>query len=73
MAKGNNIRASDEAGRIGVGPIVSFSLSFLFSTTVMLDVATAPMVGQVFRRVWPSSIMFTQDSIKNCFKMGKPS
>ncbi len=34
---------------------------------------TAPTVGQVFRRVWPSSIMFTQDSIKNCFKMGKPS
>ena len=59
-----------QAGRIGVGPSVSFNLSFLFSTTMMLDVATAPTVGQVFCRVRPSSTMFTQDSIKNLFQDG---
>ena len=42
----------------------------VFSTTMTLDVVTAPAVGQVFRRVRPSSIMFTQDSIKNLFQDG---
>ncbi len=42
----------------------------VFSTTMMLDAPTAPTVGHVFRRVKPSSIIFTQDSIKNQFQDG---
>ena len=42
----------------------------VFSSTLAMDVTTAPAVGQVCRRVGPSSIMFTQDSIKNRFQDG---
>ena len=42
----------------------------VFSTTLSLDVATAPAVRHDCRRVRPSSIMFTQDSIKDRFQDG---
>jgi Alpha-kinase family len=42
----------------------------VFSSTTTLDVATAPAVGQEHIRVRPSTIMFTQDSIKDNFQDG---
>jgi hypothetical protein len=41
-----------------------------FSTTLTLDVTTAPAVGQEFVRVRPSTIKFTHDSIKDRFQDG---
>jgi hypothetical protein len=41
-----------------------------FSTTLTLDVATAPAVGQELVRVRPSTIKFTHDSIKDRFQDG---
>jgi hypothetical protein len=41
-----------------------------FSTTLTLDVATAPAVGQELIRVRPSTIKFTHDSIKDRFQDG---
>jgi Alpha-kinase family len=42
----------------------------VFSSTTTLDVTTAPAVGQEHIRVRPSTIRFTQDSIKNRFQDG---
>eukprot|EP00978_Attheya_sp_CCMP212_P006113 scaffold13787_cov59-Attheya_sp.AAC.2 len=41
-----------------------------FSTTMTLDVATAPAVGQECVRVRPTTIKFTHDSIKDRFQDG---
>ena len=41
-----------------------------FSTTMTLDVTTAPAIGQDFVRVRPTTIKFTHDSIKDRFQDG---
>jgi hypothetical protein len=41
-----------------------------FSTTMTLDVTTAPAVGQEFVRVRPTTIKFTHDSVKDRFQDG---